>query len=111
MKNYYFSKLIVVFQDICPVWAKQVNIKCLKNLIEKCPRTYPNQLTEKEVNIIKQQIEKPENNGTSICSIAGNAIRNDLMYVSMSTWYKYIHLLGLVHSLPSHRRKNHKTGG
>ena len=55
-------------------------------------------------------MEIPDNNGASIFSIAWNAIRNDIIYISVSTWYKYVHLLGLVHSLPSNRRKNHKTG-
>ncbi len=26
MKNYYFSKIIVVFQDICPVWGSTCKV-------------------------------------------------------------------------------------
>ena len=92
------------------VWANQVKTKCLKTIIEKCPRLYPQQLTEKEIKTMSDILQDNQFKGWPVYSIAWHAIKNNLLYVSVHTWYKYSKLLGLFKPLPQSRKKNHSTG-
>jgi putative transposase len=91
-------------------WAKQVKNKCLATLTEKCPRIYPNQLTGHETQKMKDLLEDKKFQGWPIYSIAWYAIKNNILQVSVSSWFKYIKLLGFVKDKPKNPKKNYQPG-
>ena len=70
-------------------------IQCAVSPLSLCFKRHPAQLASKEIQIIKDLMSKPELACWPVSSIAWYAKRENLLYISVSTWYKYIHLLGL----------------
>lgn len=92
------------------LWSQEIKSQCLETFIGLCPRIYPNQLTKKEVNTIKQYLQDIQYKAWSIYSVAYECIKKGILYVSVASWYKYAKLLGISRPIPRHRRKNHIIG-
>lgn len=90
-------------------WKNQVLYPCNTSALTMCRRIYPNQLTEMETSQLKFLLTNPAFKYWPVCSIAHYAQRNNILYISLSTWYNYIHKLGIKRpTLP--KKPNYKTG-
>jgi len=70
-------------------------IQCAISTLSLCFKQHPSQLAAKEIAIIKYLMSKPELACWPISSIAWYAKRENMLHISLSTWYKYVQLLGL----------------
>jgi putative transposase len=76
-------------------WRNQVLKKCTSSPLKLCRRIYPNQLSSAEANRMKELLTNPRFKYWPVNSIAYYAMRNNLLAVSLSTWYNYAGKLGL----------------
>ncbi|MFM9840168.1 MAG: hypothetical protein ACKVOQ_18020 [Cyclobacteriaceae bacterium] len=86
-------------------WSLQSMTSCFKSAIGFCNRIYPNQLSRTEVLKIKEMLTDAQFQYWPISSIAYYALRNNILPLSLNTWYKYANKLGIVRSRPHSRRK------
>jgi len=70
-------------------------VQCTISPLNLCLKRHPAQLTGKEITVIKDLMGRPELACWPVSSIAWYAKRENLLQISLSTWYKYIQLLGL----------------
>ncbi len=89
-------------------WSKQFKNKCLETLIDKCPRIYTNQLSNNEIQKISELVKEEKFKGWPIYSIAWYAIKNKILQVSVTSWYKYTKLLGYKRQVPENPKKNYQ---
>ncbi len=76
-------------------WKNQVLYPCNTSALQLCRRIYPNQLTEMETTLLKSLSTDSSFKYWPISSIAHYARRNNILHVSLSTWYNYIQRLGI----------------
>lgn len=76
-------------------WLGKEKIKCGISPLDLCFRRHPLQLAEKEVSTLKSLFKNPDYNCWPAASIYYHALRNNQLYISLSTFYKYVNLLGL----------------
>ena len=91
-------------------WLKQVKKNCIDSPLGKCFRIWPNQLTKKEVSVIKKYLTDQKYKGWPIRSLCWLAYNRKELISCSSTWYRYAGLLGIIRKLPLSRRKKNKTG-
>ncbi|MFH0756279.1 MAG: integrase core domain-containing protein [Bacteroidota bacterium] len=90
-------------------WKNQVLYPCQSSALKLCRRIYPNQLTEKETAQLKSLLTDSAFKYWPVCSIAHYARRNNILHISLSTWYNCIYKLGI--KRPTLRKKpRNKTG-
>lgn len=90
-------------------WKNQVQYPCKTSDLQLCRRIYPNQLTERETFKLKYLSTDLAFKYWPISSIAHYARRNNILHISLATWYNYIHKLGIKRpTIP--RRSRHKIG-
>jgi transposase InsO family protein len=70
-------------------------IQCAISPLSLCFKRHPSQLASKEIEVLKELMRRPELACWPVSSIAWYARRENLLHISLSTWYKYIQLLGL----------------
>ncbi len=70
-------------------------IQCTVSPLNLCLKRHPAQLAGREIQIIKYLMTKAELACWPVSSIAWYAKRENLLHISLSTWYKYVQLLGL----------------
>ena len=68
---------------------------CLDSSMNLCRKKYPKQLTLKEVGTMKELFYDPRFVCWPISALAYYANRNNILHACLTTWYKYIHLLGI----------------
>ncbi len=76
-------------------WKNQVLKKCPSSPVQLCRRIYSNQLTKDEVNRMKKLLTSQQFRYWPVNSISYYALRNNIVNVSLATWYNYINSLGL----------------
>jgi putative transposase len=76
-------------------WKHQVMKNCKTSPISLCKKIYPNQLTSGEVSRMKDLLNNPGFRFWPVCSIAFYALRENILNISMATWYHYIRKLGI----------------
>ncbi len=76
-------------------WKHQVLRNCETSAIRLCKKIYPNQLTSREVSVMKQLLADERFKYWPVCSIAHFALRENILKISLSTWYHYINKLGI----------------
>lgn len=86
-------------------WSLQSLTSCFQSDIGFCNRIYPNQLARAEVLKIKEMLTDAQFQYWPISSIAYYALRNNILPLSLNTWYKYANKLGIVRARPHSRRK------
>jgi hypothetical protein len=64
----------------------------------------------REINVIKAYCEDLRYLHWPLASIFHQIIRDKAAFFTISTFYKYVFLLGLKRKWARHRRKNHHTG-
>jgi hypothetical protein len=96
-----FSLSIHTFRN----WSVQTATECFHSFTKKCNRIFHNQLTSIECFKIKEMLEDQRFRFWPIASIALFALRNNILPLSINTWYKYVHKLGLARPKSLARRK------
>jgi len=91
-------------------WSNQIKAKCVDSPVGKCLRIWTGQLTKKEIEKIKELCLDPIYKGWPVASIAYHALRNNILNVSLSTFYKYVNILGINLPTARSRRKKDKEG-
>jgi putative transposase len=84
--------------------------KCSFSILNLCRVKHPNQLLEKQVTVIKEYTGKAEYLHWPLSSVFHQILRDGAAYFSKSTFYKYVHLLGIKRFKPISRSTNHKKG-
>jgi transposase len=88
-------KLFRISKSTFHNWLFELKIKCLESPLQICNRRRPQQLTLKEVGIIKNYLTDRNFFHWPVASIAYYLSRKDILHVCLSTMYKYKKLLGL----------------
>jgi putative transposase len=92
------------------IWVQELFAGCSKSAIDWCLVRQPQQLNANEITVMREMMTKSEYEHWPISSIAHFAKRNNLLHVSMSTWYKYSRILNLRRSRPKFPRAKRKEG-
>ena len=83
-------------------------IRCGISPLSLCFKRHPLQLAKKEVETIHHLFKNPNFDCWPASSIYHYALRNNLLFISLSTFYKYTHILGLKRKWrKSEDEKNH----
>ncbi|MBI9067278.1 MAG: transposase [Salinivirgaceae bacterium] len=102
-------RLLKIPVSVFYYWKNRVLYKCETSPLKLCKRVYPLQLTENEVSVIKELVSSEQFKYWPICSLAWYAARENLLHISLATWYKYIHILGL-NRTRIRKKKRYPTG-
>ena len=104
-RSLHFFKLSVsTFRQ----WSLQSFTACFESLTRSCNRIFPNQLSRPQVELLKESLLDPKFQYWPVSSIALHVLRNNILALSLNTWYKYVHKLGIIRLRPeSRRKKNH----
>ena len=76
-------------------WMAVDKVKCGISPLDLCFKRHPLQLAKKEVEKIKSFFKNPDFQCWPASSIYYHALRNEELFISLSTFYKYVNLLGL----------------
>jgi len=79
--------------------------KCESSYFKWCNRRFSNQLLPKEVETIKEYMENERYRDWSKSSVYLRAIRDNMLFCGLSTFYKYCRLLGFS-NLKTHRKSD-----
>lgn len=92
-KNKLIIKLILklckVPLSVFSFWKSKVLNKCLTSPLQLCRKRYPEQLTNQEVTEMKSMLTDVKYRFWPVSSIAYYALRENIISVSMATWYLY----------------------
>jgi putative transposase len=93
-------------------WYLQLQKKqrCRSSLFSLCRIKHPGQLLLKEIHVIKSYCSDMQFLHWPLASVYHQILRDRVAAFNISTFYKYVSLLGLKRKGPAHRRKNHQTG-
>ena len=92
------------------LWSIQSASACFTSLTNACNRVFPNQLSRPEVIKLREMVEDKQFQYWPISSIAFHALKENILPLSLNTWYKYVHKLGLARIRPASRRKKGTVG-
>lgn len=73
-------------------WRASLDVLSLSNL---CRSKHPNQLLDSEVKNIKEYLLNDRFENWSSLSIYYQALRDNALFITMHTWYKYARKLGI----------------
>jgi len=74
-------------------WLEERN--CQLSISKLCRSTHPNQLLDKEVQTIKDYLLNNRYKNWSALSIYYQALKDQALFISIETWYKYARKLGI----------------
>ena len=86
-------------------WVYQIRRKCADSAVLLCRNVWTNQLVSKEIKIFKSYFRNPETMYWPIVSMYHHARKKGRLLFSLSTWYRYAHILGLINPKPKSRRR------
>jgi len=75
-------------------WRLQVSLSCQHSPLRICKKVHPSQLTQQEVSLMEKLLTAPDKLHWPISAICFWARRNNLLFISLNTWYKYNRLFG-----------------
>jgi len=101
-------KLFMISRSKYDMWVK--NISCTASFISICVKNFPNQLAKPELDKLKSFLSEFQYHNWPLISVYYEAVRKNLIAFSLSTFYKYTHILGFSTCLADSRRKNHAIG-
>lgn len=90
-----FSKLIGIHENTFRGWVREVRVRCSGSLINKCPKVHLHQLLPTETDKIKKLLCDPQFQYWPLISVYYYALRKNICSMALSTWYKYVPLLGI----------------
>jgi putative transposase len=97
----FFNISVATFRN----WSLQSSTSCFESLTGACNRVFHNQLSRPEVLNMKELLCDTQYQFWPISSIALHALHNDILPLSLNTWYKYVNKFGLARQRPKSRRK------
>lgn len=101
----FFNISVATFRN----WAVQSHTQCFTSGTGTCNRIFPNQLTRLEVSKMKDLLADPQFQYWPVSSVALHALRNNLLPLSLNTWYKYVNQFGWARTRPDIRRKKNSV--
>jgi putative transposase len=84
--------------------------RCGISIFHLCRIKHPAQILQKEIAIVKTYCKDERYLHWPLSSVYHQIIRDGVAHMHISTFYKYVSLLGLKRRMPPHRRKNHQVG-
>lgn len=91
--------LVCKFLQITPhqfkIWNNNRLYRCLFTAIGYCRKRFPNQIPQKEINVLKGMMSRKRFETWSIASVWGYAIKNCHISMSRASWYRYCLGLGI----------------
>lgn len=91
-----FAKLIGIDESTLRQWIRRVRVRCSDSLINGCRKTHPNQLLPVEIKKMKTLLTDDEFHFWPLQSLYYYALKNKIVLMGKSTWYKYAALLGIL---------------
>jgi len=95
IKITYILRALNLPPSVFYLWKNQVLYPCRSSPMKLCRRIYPNQLTYNETTKLKSMLTSQAFKYWPTSSIAHYARRNNILHISLSTWYSYIQKLGI----------------
>lgn len=89
-------------------WLSDRKFACNKSLIGQCFKRKPKQISNKEVIILKKYMNNSRFKTWCIRSIWGKTIRDGVVSMAESTWYKYARKLGYSQTRKPEKKKRKK---
>lgn len=93
------KNLVCRFLRVSPhqfkIWKSNRLFRCLLSPIGYCRKRFPQQISQKEINILKSLTSRKRFETWSLASIWGYAIRNGHISMSRTSWYRYCLRLGI----------------
>jgi putative transposase len=106
-----FKKALVYFGiSYQQYYGWKNKLKCPDSPVGLCRRKHTRQLTQEEVDAMKNYMTNPDFFHWKIPSIHAKMIRDGTAYFSQTTFYNYAHQLGLMVPHLNSRRKKYKEG-
>ena len=84
-------------------------VSCSSSIMKKCLKRYSNQLSQKDTNIIREYINHPLNKNWQGISIYWQMLRDKKVCFSKTTFYRYLHKMGVVLEKKKRVWKNYNT--
>lgn len=85
------------------VWNQNRLYRCLSSPIGYCTKRFPNQISQKEIHMLKSLMSRKRFASWSIASIWGYALKKGFTSMGRSSWYRYCLRFGI-----SEKRKPEK---
>lgn len=99
--------LVCKFLQITPhqfkIWNNNRLYRCVFTAIGYCRKRFPNQISQKEINVLKSLMSRRRFQTWSIASVWGYAIKKSHISMSRASWYRYCLHLGISEK---HKPKN-----
>ena len=102
------AQLIGVCTSTLRNWIISVRVRCSGSVINLCRRVHPQQLSEGETNAMHKLLKNEQFIHWPLISLYYHALRNKIVIMSLSTWYKYAGLLAV--NRPKPRSIKHYSG-
>ncbi len=104
--------LVCKFLQITPhqfkIWKNKRSFKCPVSLIGYCTKRFPNQISQREINVLKSVMSRKRFSTWSIASIWGYALTKGHISMSRTSWYRYCLRLGVTEKRKSSRKPRKK---
>lgn len=99
--------LVCKFLQVTPhqfqIWNRNRLFRCFHSVIGYCTKRFPNQISHKEINILKSMMSRKRFSSWSIASVWGYALKMGHISMARSTWYRHCEREGI-----SEKRKPEK---
>jgi transposase InsO family protein len=90
-----FSKLIGTDESTLRNWIRQERNLCQDSIINRCHRAHPNQLLPSEINKMEKLLADEEFRFWPLSSLFYHGLKNKIISIGKSTWYKYAAILNV----------------
>ncbi len=102
-------RLCMVPLSVFYFWKSKVFNKCLTSSLQLCRKRYPEQLTSQGVTEMKSMLTDVKYRFWPVSSIAYYALRENIISVSLATWYLYKKKL-CIDRMPVPKKEKYSTG-
>ncbi len=75
------------------LWVNQIQFQCNSSIEKLCIRRFVNQISIPEIKVIRSLLDSMKNSHWPLASIWGHGIKNQLIHISLSTFYKYVKMI------------------
>jgi transposase InsO family protein len=77
------------------IWNSNRLYRCLFTAIGYCRKRFPNQISQKEINVLKSLMSRKRFHTWSVASVWGYAVKKCHISMSRASWYRYCLGLGI----------------
>lgn len=90
-------------------WSAQTMTLCFESFTGNYNRVFHNQLSRPEIVKLREMLADKQFQYWPVSSIALYALRNNILPLSLNTWYKYVNKFGLARPKPHLRKKKNEV--